>query len=343
MLVTSLWACNSTRSNSAPSPDVSFSTVPSTEMPEEAAIATEHMIQTQNALTQVAFLSLTPLSTLTPIPDSTPAGGGAYLSVPANVLGSKYEIRSAYYFDTAGGNERYELYAGALRSSGDEYSAQGVVIVRIFRVKQTNDNLDVELIDTKEYLTPLQAGPLRISSEYTDRYTGFHLSTPLNFVWFFNPHTDEMYLLDTIPPLARLELGETTQVARLKGDSSVLSTSPLPLTGSSPYNAHLYLPLEEAPDKLTLSAVMVSPPPSLQYDDFVTEDRAEWRTECPLCTPPIARDIRDLGELPLLREQELSITLEPGFYVLIVNASWQEAEWFGNISASYQFLIEVHE
>jgi len=324
-------------------------------MPEDAIVATEHMIQTQLALTRTAlptFTSLptlTPtqpfenLSTLTPIPNSTPAGGGAYLNVPADVLGSRYEIRNAYYFDTAEGRERYELYAGALRGSGDEYTAQGVVVVRIFRVKQTDGNSDVEVIDTKEYLTTLQAGPLRINSDYIDRYTGFHLSTPLNFVWFFNPHTDEMYLLDAIIPLARLERGETTQVARLKGDSSVLSTSPLPLTGDAPFTAHLYLPLDEAPDKLTLSAVMVSPPPSLQYDDFVTEDRAEWRTECPLCTPPISRDIRELRELPLLREQELRVTLEPGFYVLIFSASWQDTEWFGNISAAYQFLIEVRE
>ncbi len=152
-----------------------------------------------------------------------------------------------------------------------------------------------------------------------------------------------MYLLGAITPLARLELGGKIQVAKLKGDSSVLSTSPLPLTGDSPFLAHLYLPLEEPPGKLTLAVVMVSTPPTLQYDNVVSEDRAEWRTECPLCTPPISREFRELGELPLLQDQELKVPLEPGFYVLIVNASWREAEWFGNIDATYQFLIEIRE
>lgn len=354
-LIIILWACSSTRSDITPSADHESLTTPFTVISEEAVVATEHWLQTQNAMTQTALPTLTPLSTfspsqpvdnlstITPIPNSTPAGAGAYLDVPVDVLGSKYEVQNAYYFDTLEGHERYELYAGAITGSGDEYTAQGVVVVRIFRVFEKNGRSFVDVISTEEYLTHLPVGPLLISSSYVDRYTGFQLSTPLNFVWFFNPHNDEMYLMSAITPLARLELGGKTQVAKLKGDSSVLSTSPLPLAGGYPFTAHLYLPLEEPPDKLTLSAVMASAPPTLQYDDVVTEDRAEWRTECPLCTPPISREFRELGELPLLRQQELSVPLESGFHVLIVNASWQEAEWFGNIGATYQFLIEIRE
>ena len=353
-LIIFLSACNSTRADTTPTVGDETPTFIFTEIPEEALIATEHWLQTQNALTQTALPTLSPLptvtpsqpfdnlATITPIPNSTPAGAGAYFDVPVDVLGSKYDIQNAYYFDTLEGRERYELYAGAITGSGDEYTAQGVVVVRIFRVSEKNGSSFVDLINTEEYLTSLQVGPLRISSNYVDNYTGFQLSTSLNFVWFFNPHNGEMYLLNAVTPLARLELGGKTQVAKLKGDSSVLSTNPLPLTGGSPFTAHLYLPLEEPPDQLTLSAVMVSPPPTLQYDD-VTEDRAEWRTECPLCTPPISREVRELGELPLLRGQELKVPLEPGFYVLLVNASWQEAESFGNSSATYQFLIEIRE
>ncbi len=182
-LVSFLWACTSTGLEGSASPTL-------TKTPEGAVVATEHAIQTQNALTQTALPTLNPLPnvtpsqsfddlfTITPIPNSTPAGAGAYLDVPVDMLGSKYEIQNAYYFDTSEGHERYQLCAGAITGSGDEYTAQGVVVVQIFRVSEKNGSSSVDIINTEEYLTPLQMGPLRISSNYVDRYTGFQLSTP---------------------------------------------------------------------------------------------------------------------------------------------------------------------
>jgi len=348
-------ACNSMQSDATPSAGGESPTIPFTEIPEEAVVATEHGIQTQNALTQAILPTVTSFPTLTPtqpfaqlpaltaMPNSTPAGAGAYMNVSSNVLGSKYEIQNAYYFDTLDRRERYEIYAGAIAGSGGEYSAQGVVIVHILRVNEKNSAAYVETVEIIENLTPLQVGPLHVdASDYKDRYSGLLLRTSLNFVWFFNPYLNEMYLLHEIP-LARLEIAGNSQVAKLKGDSSVFSTNPLPLTGRSPFIARLHLPLEQPPDKLSLSAMFVSPPGIIQYDDFVTKDRAEWRTECSLCTPALSRKIIELGKIPLLSNQELRFTLEPGFYVLIVDATWTEMEWFGHISATYGFLIEVEE
>lgn len=284
------------------------------------------------------------LPTLTPLPNSTPAGSGAYFDVPSGVLGPKYEIENAYYFYTLETGERYEIYAGAVAGSGDKYTAQGVAIVRISRVIEKSGTSDVDAIETTEYLTHLQVGPLRVDgSGYKDRYSGLLLVTSLDFIWFFNPYIDEMYLLGVVTPLARLEVSGKTEVARLTGESSVFSTNPVPLIGHSPFTARLHLPLEQPPDALSLSAILVSPPGILQYDNLITEDRVEWYTDCFLCTPPIFRDSIELGKLPLLRSQEISVILDPGFYALFVHATWLDAKWFGRIGATYAFLIEVQE
>ena len=282
------------------------------------------------------------LPTLTPLPNSTPAGNGAYFDVPSDVLGPRYEIKNAYYFDDFQAGKRYEIYAGAVAGSGDEYTAQGAVVVHILRVMEKEGAVYVESIETIENLTSYQVGPLRIDgSDYKERYSGLLLRTSLDFVWFLNPYFNEMYSLRATTPLARLEAGGKTQVAKLKGDSPVFSTNPLPLTGQSPFTARLHLPLEQSPDALSLSAILVSPSGTLQYDGYVSEDRAEWHTDCTLCVPPIFRENIELGKLPLLHDQELGISLKPGFYILNIHATWLDTEWFGRIGATYAFLIEV--
>jgi hypothetical protein len=165
------------------------------------------------------------------------------------------------------------------------------------------------------------------------------LRTPLNFAWFLDPGGGEFYPYDGFPPLARLEAGGKTQAANLGSycwnggclDGPGVSTSSTPLILRSSAAARLHLPLDEIPEVLTLSATFVSSPGRLQYD-FLYEDQAEWSYEKP------GRERLDLGALPLKREQDLKLSLEPGYYVLTILAAWRD---LGDVQ--YGFLIEVQE
>jgi hypothetical protein len=270
---------------------------------------------------------------------------GAYFVVASNVLGPKYEIENACYFDTQSGWERYEIYAGAVSGSGDKYSAQGVIVVRVFRMTDRDGEPVGELAETKEYLTLSKEGPLRLPSDYGDScYDDWmSLRTPLDFMWMLNPVNEEFFEDFHSPPLARMEIGEKTQVAERgsfcwKGgcaDGPVISTSSIPLVTGSPVIAHLYLPLREPPDSLSLSAMFISPPGILQGDasyDYVGKDTASWSYEKP------GRELLDLGLLPLRREQDVKLSLESGYYALTVLAVWHD---YGDVK--YGFLIEVSE
>jgi len=328
-----------------------------TELSEESIVAIEQAraaaVHTEFALTMDAHPTFTPaptltaalayLPTVTPIPDSTPAPVGAHFNVPPDILGSRYEIESACYFDTQSGWERHEIYVGSIAGSGDEYSAQGVVVVRTLRVVEQDGKPDVELADTKEYVTLEKRGPLRLSMWDACSDDWMLLTTPLNFGWFLNLRGGDFYPYDGIVPLARLSVGEKTQFARVGGhcwhggcaDGGGVSTLPIPLVVQASQDLYLRLPLEEAPDVLQLSAMLVLPPGPLRADpqyDLIDENRAEWSYAKP------GREIRELGDLALKPEQAIRVSLEPGYYVLIVLAVWQD---HGDVK--YAFLVEVKE
>ncbi len=309
-----------------------------------AIIATEHMIQTQNVLTQVALptatlmptLTLTqPIAlhpTLTLIPNSTPAGTGAYFDVPSNVLGPQYEIENAYYFDDLQTGERYEFYAGAVAGSGDEETAQGVMVLYILRFSEELGNAQV--IATQEYLTPIQAGPLRIK---VNTGGSILLFTPMHFEWGFSLLQNEMVDLGN-PPLARLEIGRESQLAGRGSFCWIgtcadfgIYTSSIPLVVHSPFTAQFHLPLVEKPDALRLYTMRVSPPGSLEYE-IISDNEASWSSEIS------GRELLDHGELLLRRDQDIKLSLEPGYHVLVISAAWRD---YGDVQ--YGFLIEVQE
>lgn len=350
-LIIFLWACNSTRSNDLPSPSDESPVITLTESPGEAVVATENWIQTQNALAQAELSTTTPLPTfthlptLTAIPNSTPLGVGAFVDVSQDVLGPKYEILNAYYFDIPESGERYEIYAGALAGFSDEDTAQGVAIVRVIRVTERDSQPSIEVVATNEFLTTnkdydlFPAGPVRIDDEAipeTKQSPFLLVSTSQGFSWIFLP-TEPYMLINPIPPRAMLESGEQKQRAGL-GDycwlgscaDGGISTSSVPLVAQSSFRVRLRLPLKEPPNKLFLSTMWISPPGEPVYDELHRdEEKAVWY---------IARPVRDLGELSLQREQDLMLSLEPGFNVVIVDAVWNE---YGD--ASYGFFIEVLE
>jgi hypothetical protein len=329
----------------------------SAEVSEESMIVTEQAmartVQAEVALTIAAQPTFTDqptftpilahLATLTPIANSTPAQVGAFFDVPSNVLGPGYQIENACYFDTQAGRERYEIYAGSIAGSGDAYSAQGTVVIRIFRIVEKDGTSYVELADTKEQLTLEKRGPLRLSSFGNCSDSWMMLTTPLNFGWFLNPVSQEFYQYEGIVPRARLDVAEQSQLAEIgsycwKGtcaDGPVIPTPSLPLVIRSSQFIHLYLPLDQPPDGLTLSAMVVSPPGLLQGDpayDYIGEDSASWSYEKP------GREPLDLGTFSLRREQDIKFSLKPGYYAITVLAVWHD---YGDVR--YGFLVEVQE
>ncbi len=349
-------SCSPFQVETVPSPvPIEQPSFTSTEISEESLLATEQamagMVKTEVALTMAARPTFAPmptltstlanLPTLTPIPNSTPVANGAYFDVSPDVLGPRYEIEDACYFDIQSGWERYEIYAGAIAESGDEYSAQGVAVVRILRVTEQLDQPYVELVDTKEYLTERKEGPLRLPSWGDCPNDWILLRTPLKFGWILSPISGEFYVDRHSIPLARMESAGKTQFSGIGSycwngscaDGGAIGTSPIPLVIQPSSIASLYLPLQEPPDKLGLRTMFILPSGVLQGDnsyDYVREDHAEWSYAKP------GREIQELGALPLKREQEIKLPLEPGYYVLMIFAYWQD---YGDVI--YSFLIEV--
>lgn len=329
----------------------------STAISEKSLIATEQamagIVQTEFALTVAARSTFTPwptltptlahLPTLTPMTKSTPAQMGAFFDVSPEVLGSRYRIENACYFDTESGWERHEIYAGAIAGSGDEFSAQGIVVIRHFRVVEQDGKVQVELVDTKELLTLKKAGPLRLPSFGNCSGDPILLTTPLNFGWFLEGGGAGFYQYEGIVPYARMQVGDQTQVAGVgsycwKGgcaDGPGIPTSSIPLVIPSSELAHLYLPLDQPPDGLSLSAMLVSQPGVLRGDtsyDYIGEATASWSFEKP------GREPLDLGTFPLLREQDIKFSPEPGYYALTILAVWHD---YGDVR--YGFLVEVQQ
>jgi hypothetical protein len=115
--------------------------------------------------------------------------------------------------------------------------------------------------------------------------------------------------------------GEGTGVA-ICADMAGIPTAEQPLVAGSPFTATFRLGPEGAPDELVLDVLAVTP-----------ADRVEpW--------PPGSRGWQfrpgERFSLPLEREPSLTLSLEPGLYVLALFGRWQP---WGD--ASYGFLVEV--
>lgn len=96
-----------------------------------------------------------------------------------------------------------------------------------------------------------------------------------------------------------------------------------PLPVGSPFTAHLLLPHQETPKELQLNVIRVKSEDKLEGGE---ENRWQlWRFQ---------EGKRFM--LPLEREQDIELSLEPGLYVLKIGAGWKEK---GNLS--YGFLLEV--
>ena len=98
---------------------------------------------------------------LVPILGSTPAGAGAIVKIQPPFSNSMYHIENTWYRDLDSKTRLY-VYAGSVSAPGGGYTDQGIVIVEIL-------NTTGEILQTSQYLTPKQLGPVHIASAVSDR------------------------------------------------------------------------------------------------------------------------------------------------------------------------------
>lgn len=101
-----------------------------------------------------------------------------------------------------------------------------------------------------------------------------------------------------------------------------LPTPKEPLLASSPFTAHLTLPLQEPPYELRLYVVRV------KDEDEINFSGQGWRWW--------KMKEEKVLILPLVSGQDIELSTEPGLYVLNIDAWWNKKG-----SASYGFLVEV--
>ena len=106
-------------------------------------------------------------------------------------------------------------------------------------------------------------------------------------------------------------LGMTMSSTSVCADYEGIHTPVEPLPASSPFTAHLSLPLKEPPEELQLNVIRVT-----DEDEIIqsfANDRA-WH---------ITRT-GNYSNLTLERESDINLSLEPGLYVLEVYPRWKE-------------------
>ena len=101
---------------------------------------------------------------------------------------------------------------------------------------------------------------------------------------------------------------------------TITAKEPLPV--SSPFTAHLRLPLEAPPQELQLNIIRVTDDDEIRTG---TDDFRAWHVKG-----------GNYSRLPLERESDINLSLESGLYVLQVNAGWKEKG-----SVVYGFLLKV--
>jgi hypothetical protein len=111
-------------------------------------------------------------------------------------------------------------------------------------------------------------------------------------------------------------------------DTFSINTPAEPLLTRSPFTAHLRLPLQEPPEKLGFIAAQVTDINELDQGERATYGGRAWNIEW--------NEWRSYN-VSLERESDINLSLEPGLYVLTVDAHWKKG------SAAYGFLVQVYE
>ena len=138
------------------------------------------------------------------------------------------------------------------------------------------------------------------------------------------------------PPSAILEIDGNEQISGIgsycwKGtwkalcvDYAGIPTAQEPLLASSPFTAHLRLPLQEPPSELQFNIIQVTEQDEFNFSAYDWRLWNTWDLQGKRLT------------LPLERESDIELSLEPGLYVLNIETWWDEKG-----SVNYGFLVEV--
>jgi hypothetical protein len=119
---------------------------------------------------------------------------------------------------------------------------------------------------------------------------------------------------------------EENETYSLCEDKIGIITPAEPLVTMSPFTAHLTLPLQEPLEELGFSATRVTDDDELR--EAVNDVRA-WGFQ---------GNMGNWYRLPLEREPDMNLSLEPGLYVLVVGAKWEDIG-----SVTYGFLVQVND
>ncbi len=128
---------------------------------------------------------------------------------------------------------------------------------------------------------------------------------------------------------------EETQAYSICSDMIGFITPTEPLLTGSPFTAHLHFTLQEPPEEAGLSAIRVTDDDELKVAAYGTR---AWRL-----TPVHVQQQQVNGnhikkyKLPSERESEINLSLEPGLYVLNMDATWKDKG-----SVTYGFLVEIY-
>lgn len=141
------------------------------------------------------------------------------------------------------------------------------------------------------------------------------------------------------PPAATLSIDGREQISGIgsycwfEGNMGVcadyagIPTIGEPLPANSSITAHISLPLNETPEELQVNIVRVTDK-DLLNESAVNESAGDlrfWKSS-----------VGKYLALPLENEQDISLSLEPGLYVLNVFPRWKDKG-----SVAYGFLLEV--
>lgn len=118
---------------------------------------------------------------------------------------------------------------------------------------------------------------------------------------------------------------EENQTGYICSDTIGIITPAEPLLTGSPFTAHLRFTLQEPPEEVGLSATRATDDDELKVGASGTR---VWR---------LTGNYSKKYKLPSEHESEINLSLEPGLYVLTVDATWKNKG-----SASFGFLVKVY-
>ncbi len=101
--------------------------------------------------------------------DMTPAGAGVIAQTLVLLNKGRYAIENDWIENRSNNTERVFVYAGELIRPDGSDTTQGVVIVQVAQISLKNGQAVIDDLGNTEYLTPIQAGAVKIIGAVGER------------------------------------------------------------------------------------------------------------------------------------------------------------------------------